>query len=93
MVLDFLIAGVKNAFFFAILCGLLEIVPFVGNISGTALTIIASLATGGSSNVIIGILIVYGLVQFIQTYILEPLVVGRRNIYKSLVYYHRFSYW
>ena len=74
--IGFSVAGVKNAFFFAILCGLLEIVPFVGNITGTALTIIASMATGGSLNVIIGILIVYGLVQFIQTYILEPLVVG-----------------
>ena len=76
--IGFSIAGVKNAFFFAILCGLLEIVPFVGNISGTILTIIASLATGGGSNVLIGILIVYGLVQFIQTYILEPLVVGEQ---------------
>ena len=74
--IGFSVAGVKNALFFAILCGLLEIVPFVGNITGTALTIIASMATGGSLNVIIGILIVYGLVQFIQTYILEPLVVG-----------------
>ena len=74
--IGFSVAGVKNALFFAILCGLLEIVPFVGNITGTALTIIASMATGGSSNVIIAILIVYGLVQFIQTYILEPLVVG-----------------
>lgn len=74
--IGFSVAGVKNAFFFAILCGLLEVVPFVGNITGTVLTIIASMATGGSSNVIIGILIVYGLVQFIQTYILEPLVVG-----------------
>src|SRR5688500_20374019 len=74
--IGFSVAGVKNELFFAILCGLLEIVPFVGNITGTALTIIASMATGGGSNVIIGILIVYGLVQFIQTYILEPLVVG-----------------
>jgi predicted PurR-regulated permease PerM len=75
--IGFSVAGVKNALFFAILCGLLETVPFIGNITGTALTVIASMATGGSSNVIIGILIVYGLVQFIQTYILEPLVVGK----------------
>lgn len=34
------IVGVKNAIFFAILCGLLEIVPFIGNITGTALTIL-----------------------------------------------------
>lgn len=74
--IGFSIVGVKNAIFFAILCGLLEIIPFVGNITGTALTVIASLAQGGDMNMVLGILIVYGLVQFIQTYLLEPLVVG-----------------
>lgn len=74
--IGFAIAGVKNFFFFAVLCGLLEIVPFVGNLLGNALTIIVALAQGGDMNVVIGILITYGLVQFIQSYILEPLVVG-----------------
>jgi predicted PurR-regulated permease PerM len=74
--IGFSIVGVKHAIFFAILCGVLEIVPFVGNITGTALTILATVAQGGQMNVVIGILIVYGLVQFFQTYILEPLVVG-----------------
>ena len=58
------------------LCGLLEIIPFIGNLAGTALTLVMALSQGGSSNMIIGILITYGCVQFIQTYILEPLVVG-----------------
>lgn len=74
--IGFSIVGVKNAIFFAILCGLLEIVPFVGNVTGTTLTLLMSLAQGGSSTMIIGILVTYGLVQFVQTYILEPLVVG-----------------
>ncbi len=74
--IGFAIVGVKNFFFFAILCGLLEIVPFVGNLLGNALTIIVSLAQGGSMNLVLGILITYALVQFIQSYILEPAVVG-----------------
>lgn len=74
--IGFSIAGVKNAIFFAIICGLLEIVPFVGNLLGTALTIVMALAQGGGGGVVIGILITYGTVQFIQSYILEPLVVG-----------------
>jgi predicted PurR-regulated permease PerM len=74
--IGFTIAGVKNAFFFAIICGLLELVPFVGNLVGTALTLGMSLASGADTNVVIGILITYGVVQFIQTYLLEPLVVG-----------------
>jgi predicted PurR-regulated permease PerM len=74
--IGFSIAGVKSAIFFAILCGVLEIVPFVGNLVGTGLTVVMSLAQGGGGNVVIGILITYGIVQFIQSYILEPLVVG-----------------
>jgi predicted PurR-regulated permease PerM len=75
--IGFSIAGVENAIFFAILCGLLEIVPFVGNLIGVSFTLLMSLAQGGSMGLVIGILVTYGIVQFIQTYLLEPLVVGR----------------
>ena len=75
--IGFSIAGVKYAIFFAILCGTLEIIPFVGNITGTALTVMMAMVQGGDFKLIAGILITYGLVQFIQSYILEPLVVGR----------------
>jgi predicted PurR-regulated permease PerM len=75
--IGFSIAGVKNALFFAILCGLLEIVPFIGNLIGNGLAILMSLVQGGGTNVVIGILITYAVVQFLQSYILEPLVVGK----------------
>jgi predicted PurR-regulated permease PerM len=74
--IGFSIAGVKQPIFFAVLCGLLEIIPFVGNITGTSLTLLMGLTQGGGSGIIIGILVTYALVQFIQSYILEPLVVG-----------------
>lgn len=74
--IGFSIVGVKNALFFAILCGVLEIVPFIGNIAGTALTLIMALSQGDDSNMLIGILVTYAVVQFLQTYVLEPLVVG-----------------
>ena len=75
--IGFSIVGIKNAVFFAILCGLLEIVPFVGNITGTAITILLTFAQGGSMQMILGILVVYAFVQFFQSYFLEPLVVGK----------------
>ena len=68
--------GVENAIFFAVLCGILEIVPFVGNLLGTTFTVLAVAAQGGDSQIVLGVIAVYMLVQFIQTYILEPLVVG-----------------
>lgn len=74
--IGFSIAGVQFAIFFAILCGLLEIVPFVGNLTGNLLTVLMVIIQGGGTNMIIGVLITYAVVQFLQTYILEPLVVG-----------------
>lgn len=74
--IGFSIVGVKNALFFAILCGLLEIIPFVGNLTGNALAILMVITQGGGANMIIGVLVTYAIVQFLQSYILEPLVVG-----------------
>jgi predicted PurR-regulated permease PerM len=74
--IGFSIVGVKHAIFFAILCGLLEIIPFVGNLAGTLLTMLMAFAQGGGTNLLLGILITYAIVQFVQTYVLEPLVVG-----------------
>lgn len=68
--------GVENALFFAVLCGLLEIVPFVGNLLGTSFTVLAVAAQGGGTDLILGVIAVYMVVQFVQTYVLEPLVVG-----------------
>lgn len=75
--IGFSVVGVDNAIFFAVLCGTLEIIPFIGNITGTTITVLMALAQGGGSSMVIGVLVVYGLVQFIQSYILQPLVVGK----------------
>jgi predicted PurR-regulated permease PerM len=75
--IGFSIIGVRHALLFAVLCGLLEIVPYIGNITGTAITMLAVAMQGGNTSMIIGVLITYSIVQFLQTYILEPLVVGK----------------
>ena len=68
--------GVKNAVFFAILCGLLEIVPYIGNITGTVLTVLVSAIHGASPTLLFGIILVYGFIQLIQGWLLEPLILG-----------------
>lgn len=68
--------GVQDAIFFAILCGLLEIVPFVGNITGTTLTVLVTALHGGSPTMLGGIIITYAIVQLIQGWVLEPLILG-----------------
>jgi len=72
----FSILGVKDAIFFAILCGVLEIVPFIGNLTGTTLTILIAALHGAKFSMLGGIVITYGVVQFIQGWLLEPVIVG-----------------
>lgn len=74
--IGFSIAGIKQPIMFAVICGTLEIVPFVGNITGTVLTIIMATVQGGGTDMVLAIVAVYAVVQFVQTYLLEPLVVG-----------------
>lgn len=74
--IGFSIVGVKYAVLFAIICGLLEIVPFIGNLTGNLLAIGMVIIQGGGLGMVIGVVITYLVVQFLQTYILEPLVVG-----------------
>lgn len=74
--IGFSVIGVENAIFFAILCGLLEIIPFVGNITGTTLTVLVSALHGASLSVLGGIILIYITVQLIQGWILEPLILG-----------------
>jgi predicted PurR-regulated permease PerM len=74
--IGFSIVGVKYAVLFAIICGLLEIVPFIGNLTGNLLAVLMVIIQGGGTGMVIGVVITYLTVQFLQTYLLEPLVVG-----------------
>lgn len=86
--IGFSLLGVKNFLFFAVLCGILEIVPFIGNVTGTTITVLVSLIHGASPAMLGGIVLTYGLVQFIQGWVLEPLIVGsqvRINAFATIV--------
>ena len=82
--IGFSIIGVQNAIFFAILCGMLEIVPFVGNITGTLLTVLFATVHGANATLVIEIIAVYAVVQLIQGWILEPLILGPQVKINSL---------
>ena len=71
----FSIIGVRYALFFAILCGILEIIPFVGNLTGSTLTCIMALSQGGGIHMVIYIVASYSIIQFTQFYIVSPLVM------------------
>ncbi|MGV3761804.1 AI-2E family transporter [Parapedobacter sp.] len=76
--IGFWMVGLQGALLFAIICGLLEIVPFLGNLLGNLIAVFAALVQGADLGMVIGIIAVYLTVQFLQTYVLEPLVVGQQ---------------
>lgn len=75
--LAFSVLGLQHALFFAFLCGVLEIVPYVGNLTGSLLALIAALAQGAGWPVLGGIVLAYFAIQLIQGWVLEPLIVGK----------------
>ena len=76
--IGFGLIGVNNFIVFAIICGLLEIIPYIGNLTGTLLTVAVSAMEGASLPVLGAIILTYGIIQFIQGWLLEPLVLGRQ---------------
>jgi len=73
----FSIVGVKYAILLAVLCGILEIVPYIGNFTGNMLAILMVIIQGGGLGMVIGVLITYAVIQFLQSNFLETLVVGK----------------
>ena len=76
--IGFSIIGVQNAIFFALLCGILEIVPFVGNITGVILTVFVAILHGASISLLASIGITFGCIQLVHGWVLEPLILGHQ---------------
>lgn len=70
------IIGLDNAIFLSVLAALLSIIPYVGNIAGVFIFFFMGLAQGGGSSIFISIVAIFFVVQFIESYLLEPYVVG-----------------
>lgn len=74
--IGFSVLGVKNAILLAVICGILELVPFLGNVFGVGLTMLMAVSQGGGAGLAVWAAGVYIVVQFFQTYLLEPIFVG-----------------
>lgn len=70
------ILNLDNAILLSLIAALLSIIPYIGNIFGFALLMFMALAQGGGSGMYLGITIVFSVVQFIESYLLEPFIVG-----------------
>lgn len=70
------ISGVENFILISIIAALLTLIPYIGNMIGFALAIVFGYLTTGELNVLIGIIITFTIAQFVESYILQPYVIG-----------------
>lgn len=79
------ISGIENAILISVIAAILSLVPFIGNIIGYGLALIMAVFAGAELWSIIGVSITFGLAQFIESYVLEPYVVGSKVEVNPLV--------
>jgi predicted PurR-regulated permease PerM len=71
------VIGIQQPIFFGVLAAILGIVPFVGNILGAFFPLAMALLNEGTT-VAIWVVVLFTIVQLIENYLLEPLVVGKK---------------
>ncbi|MHA6280810.1 AI-2E family transporter [Salinimicrobium sp. CAU 1759] len=69
-------SGVENFILVAVIASLLTIIPWIGNIIGFAMAMVFGYLTSGDINVLWGIVITFTVSQFLESYVLQPYIVG-----------------
>lgn len=72
------ISGVNNYILVSVIAAVLTLIPYVGNILGFAMAVAFGFLTSGDTTVLIGIALTFTLTQFVESYVLQPYVVGER---------------
>lgn len=71
-------AGLKFALPVGVVTGLLAFIPFVGFGGGLVLAVLAALLQGGGWSPLVGVAVVFGIGQLLESYVLTPYLVGER---------------
>lgn len=77
--------GVDYPFFFGFLCAILLLVPYIGIIIGSLLPALVALATKDSYWYAIGVIGVFGFIQFIEGNFITPKITGSKVSLNSFV--------
>ena len=70
------ISGVQNAILVSLLAAVLSLLPYVGNIIGYSVAVTLAFVSGGGAASVTGVSITFAITQFVESYVLEPYVVG-----------------
>ncbi|WP_029034465.1 AI-2E family transporter [Salinimicrobium terrae] len=69
-------SGVDNYLLVGVIAAILTLIPWIGNIIGFAMAMVFGYLTSGDINVLWGIVITFTVSQFVESYILQPYIVG-----------------
>lgn len=72
------IIGVNHALFFAFFAAVMTIIPYIGILIGAALPVIYILLTKDSAWQAVGVLIVFFIVQVVESNIISPKIIGSK---------------
>ncbi|MDR2260380.1 MAG: AI-2E family transporter [Azoarcus sp.] len=72
------LAGIHFALPVGVLTGLLIFIPYAGFLGGLTLAVLTALLQGGGWEPLIGVAVVYGLGQLLESFALTPYLVGER---------------
>ena len=71
-----MISGIEHAIIISVLAAILTLLPFIGNVIGFLLALGMALLSGVDTWGVVGVVITFSVAQFVESYILEPYVVG-----------------
>lgn len=76
--IGFSISGMESAFTTAFLAAVLSLVPYIGPMIGGMIALAVAYVTTGQLNAVWIVLGTYMIAQFIESYLIEPFLVGNR---------------
>ena len=70
------LSGVNNFILVSVIAALFTLIPYIGNIVGLAMAMSFGYLTSGETSVLVGVAITFGVAQTIESYVLQPYIVG-----------------
>ncbi len=70
------ISGVQQAILISVIAAVLSLVPYIGNVIGFVLAFAMAAFSGLDTMIVLGIVITFTVSQFVESYFLEPYIVG-----------------
>jgi predicted PurR-regulated permease PerM len=70
--------GIEHALFFGLMAGILNLIPYIGSITGSLIPILFALLTKDSIWYPVALIIFFVLLQMVESYVLTPNITGAR---------------